>query len=177
MTTTVNSMAAASEWFMHHSTESVICECGACKVRAYTYPEAVTFFSNTVNNEDPAAAVEVPDNELIYLATPYCDPDPAVKELTFNTVNRAAVQIMNEGHHVFSPISMSHPIALAGELPGDWSYWESFDRVMLAACTKIIVLMLPGWALSVGVTAEIKIALEMGILIEYLDPSDITVRA
>lgn len=110
--------------------------------------------------------------ELIYLACPYTHKDHAVMVSRFEAVNKVAAKLMAEGKYVFSPISHTHPIAEAsnGQLPRGWDYWEGYDRVMLAACSRIIVLRLPGWEISTGVQAEIKIGQEMGIPVEYIDP-------
>jgi len=107
-------------------------------------------------------------NELIYLATPYSDDDPEIRKQRFLIVNVVAAKLMAAGDHVFSPISHTHPIALAGDLPKGWDYWEKYDRIMLAACTKLIVVCQDGWSKSTGVTAEVKIAHEMGIPVEYM---------
>lgn len=106
---------------------------------------------------------------MIYLACPYNHPDPAVKQQRFEAVNRAAARLMHDGAAIFSPISHTHPIALAGELPGGWDYWERYDREMLGMCAALYVLMLDGWEQSVGVTAEINIARELGLPITYLE--------
>jgi hypothetical protein len=108
--------------------------------------------------------------KLIYLACPYSHKDPAVKVQRFEAVNKVAAKLMAEGNYIFSPISHTHPIALAGSLPGGWDYWEGYDRTIIACCCKIIVLRLPGWELSTGVQAEIKIGQELGIPVEYIDP-------
>ena len=107
-------------------------------------------------------------SELIYLATPYSHPDPAVREKRFKAVNRVAAQLMGQGKFVYSPISHTHPIALAGDLPKGWDFWDKYCRVMLERCTAMVVLMQEGWKESVGVTNEIKIAKELGIPIIYL---------
>ncbi len=107
---------------------------------------------------------------LIYLATPYSDPDPKVRQRRFDVVNRVAADLMRDGDHIFSPISHTHPIALAGDLPKGWEFWQGYDRAILAACSKMIVLMQSGWRESVGVSAEIRLAEEMGLPIEYIDP-------
>ena len=106
---------------------------------------------------------------LIYLAVPYSHPDIEVREERFGAVNRAAAKLMEQGLHVFSPISHSHPISIEGNLPTNWEYWEAYDRVFLNASNKLIVLMLDGWDKSVGVSGEIEIAKELGIEIEYID--------
>ena len=106
---------------------------------------------------------------MIYLASPYSDPDPKVQQLRFEQVCRVAAALMNGGTVVFSPIAHSHPIALAGGLPGDFTYWEEFDRAMLSVCKCLIVLKLPGWEQSKGIKAEMAIMREMGKPISFLD--------
>lgn len=107
---------------------------------------------------------------LVYLATPYSHDDPAVRHARFDAVNRMAAFLMREGHHIFSPISHTHPIAEAGDLPRDWNYWQSYDRAILRACSAMIVFTQEGWQSSRGVTAEIAIARELGIPVEYIGP-------
>ena len=107
---------------------------------------------------------------MIYLATPYSDVDPEVRKERFQTVNRVAAKLIQGGHHVFSPISHTHPIALEGDLPLGWDYWEEYDRKMLSVCSEMFVVRLPGWEESTGVRAEMDIAKEMGIPVRYLDP-------
>ena len=75
-----------------------------------------------------------------------------------------------EGLNVFSPITHSHPLYDLG-MRGDWDFWKRIDVEYLRLSEKIVVLMLPGWLESKGVTAEIKLAKEMGIPVEYLQPS------
>jgi hypothetical protein len=105
---------------------------------------------------------------LVYLACPYSDPDPAICELRFEQVNSAAAVMMRVGLHVFSPISHCHPIAKVGALPLGWDYWESYDRAILKTCAALVVLMLPGWDKSTGVTGEIRIAKELDLPIFYV---------
>jgi hypothetical protein len=107
---------------------------------------------------------------LTYLACPYSHPDRKVRLARFNAVNVAAGQLMRQGHLVFSPISHTHPIAEAGGLPLGWEFWAAFDRAYLEASRELIVLRLDGWRESVGVTAELAIAAELGIPVSYIDP-------
>lgn len=104
---------------------------------------------------------------MIYLASPYSHPDAAVREIRFLKACRAAAQLMNKGHLIFSPIAHSHPIALCG-LPLDFAYWERFNREMLTFCESMMVLMLDGWQLSTGVQAEIRIMRGLDRPINYL---------
>lgn len=108
-------------------------------------------------------------HELAYLAVPYQHFDKRVMVDRFHRVNDVAAQLMREGRYIFSPISHTHPIAESGALPRGWDYWGEYDRIILSCCTTLIVLRLPGWERSVGVQAEIAIAKELGLNIEYLD--------
>ena len=51
-----------------------------------------------------------------------------------------------------------------------WTFWERFDREFLEIAERMIVLKLDGWNESTGVQAEIRIAAEMGIPIEFMEP-------
>ena len=107
---------------------------------------------------------------IVYLACPYSHELPSYREARFHAANQAAAKLMAQGVVVFSPISHAHPIALAGDLPKGWEFWERYDRAVLSCCCKVVVLRLPGWEKSTGVRAEIKIAEEMGIPVEYMEP-------
>jgi hypothetical protein len=106
---------------------------------------------------------------LTYLACPYSHDDRSVRIARFEAANRAAGKLMREGHHVFSPISHTHPIAEACDLPKGWEFWEAFDRAYLAHSWRVVVLMLEGWRESKGVTAELRIAAEQGLPVEYIE--------
>ena len=108
---------------------------------------------------------------LVYLASPYSDPDPAVREQRFQAVCRAAAHLMRRGVLVFSPIAHTHPIALCG-LPGGWEFWQKYDRVVLEACKAVAVLMLDGWDASKGIWGEVEIAGRLGLPVVYLDPGE-----
>lgn len=94
---------------------------------------------------------------MLYLASPYSDPDPSVREARYRAACRAAAELIRHGVPVFSPIAYSHPLAAFG-LPGDWAFWASFDRAFIEACSEVRVLALPGWRESRGVRAELRIA-------------------
>lgn len=106
--------------------------------------------------------------KLTYLASPYTHESSRVRQNRYEAVCRVAGRLMRDGHLIFSPIAHSHAIAEMCELPTDWHFWQEHDHAMLSACEKLIVLQLPGWDLSVGVRAEIKIAEELGIPVEYM---------
>lgn len=98
----------------------------------------------------------------VYLAVPYSHEDPKVRELRFNVVNQVAARLIQLGVHVYSPISHTHPIALSGDLPKTWDFWEEYDRLFLEWADELYVVPLAGWEESKGVQAEMKIAKELG---------------
>ena len=115
---------------------------------------------------------------LVYLAVPYTHAEMEVQEARFHAVNKCAADMMRRGIHVFSPISHTHPIATDSDfpLPADWEYWNEYDFAMLKCCSKIAILQLEGWEISKGVTAEIALAKQLGIPIEYIPAGDYQVN-
>jgi hypothetical protein len=106
---------------------------------------------------------------MTYLASPYSHPDPAIRDARFQAACRAAATLMRAGHHVFSPIAHSHPIAAYG-LPTEWAFWEAQMRYHLETSAQVVVLTLDGWRESVGIAAEVRIASELGEPVRYLSP-------
>ncbi len=107
---------------------------------------------------------------MIYLASPYSDPDPEIRGKRFYEACRYAAEIMRKGLVVFSPIAHTHQIAMAGNLPYEWDYWREVDTAFLERCNLVVVFTLDGWDTSTGVQAEIEIAEELGIPVEYHTP-------
>ena len=110
---------------------------------------------------------------IIYLASPYSAPDPAVRAARFRAACHATAELMRAGHVVLSPIVLTHPLTAFG-LPTDWSYWERCDREFLRCCDEVVVLTLERWEQSVGVQAEIRLAAELAKPVSFLDPENLT---
>jgi len=107
---------------------------------------------------------------LTYLACPYSSTDPKLKESRCREADRVTAHLIaTQGWNVFSPITHSHPLALCG-LQGSWEFWQRIDIEYLLISERVVVLCLPGWRESVGVTAELDIAKQLGIPIIYMDP-------
>lgn len=106
---------------------------------------------------------------LVYLACPYSHPELSVREDRFNKVNEITAKLTNSGLSVFSPISMTHPLATKHSLPGDWEFWKKFDTDFISCANTLYVLTIDGWEKSTGVQAEIVIARNQRIPIIYLN--------
>ena len=108
---------------------------------------------------------------MIYLASPYSSPDPAVREARFKAACQAAAGLLLYGKLVFSPIAHSHPLTAYG-LGGGFEDWCTWNTWFISRCEELWVLMLDGWKESTGVTAETAIARALGKPTYYVEPSD-----
>lgn len=109
---------------------------------------------------------------MIYLASPYSDPDPLVREQRYLAACKATAALMRDGELVFSPIAHSHHVAdyLPSDVRMDFDFWQRQDREVLRHCDRLAVLLLEGWDKSKGVTAEIHLAQRLGLRVEYVAP-------
>ena len=103
----------------------------------------------------------------IYLAIPYT----GYEELSFEIANKVAAEFLKEGYFVFSPISMSHPIAQTGVLDGSWDTWMELDMEFIRWCDEVHVINFNDDAVknSTGVQDELKYAKEIGKEIKFIE--------
>lgn len=106
---------------------------------------------------------------MIYLASPYSHKDPGVVWERYRAVAKYTAKCLREGEIIFSPIVYCHQLAVQYGLPSEWGFWEKVDSEFISRCVELRVYMLHGWIHSRGVTAEIKIAEELGIKITYAE--------
>lgn len=111
--------------------------------------------------------------KLIYLASPYTHPDPAVVRQRVAQVQIATANAIFQGNLVFSPIVHSDPIKdLVHFDPhntsGEMSEWMEYDKAFIENCDELWVLMLDGWQESKGVITEIAHAIANGIPRRYV---------
>ena len=108
----------------------------------------------------------------IYLATPYSHKHDWVMQYRFEVINTVAAKLMLQGYHVFSPISHTHPIAHAGDLPKGFDFWKEYDLAFIEWCDEVWVFTADGWKESVGVNTEILIAELMSKPVRYKTPEE-----
>jgi len=109
-------------------------------------------------------------SNIEYLAIPYLHDDEEVMEFRAQVSDIIFADLSNQGRYLYAPISSCHHIANKYKLPRDWKFWAGLDEEFVSICKKLLVITLPGWKESTGVTAEISIADREGIPIEYIDP-------
>lgn len=113
--------------------------------------------------------INVEKTQLIYLASPYSNPDDIIRILNYQNISKVAAQLISEGHVVFSPISYGHHLLKFKDMPTDWGFWNNFCVTFLLKCDKLIVCKMRGWDKSIGVQAEIDIANKNNIPVEFID--------
>lgn len=104
---------------------------------------------------------------MIYLASPYTHPEPAVMQRRFEQVRHVTALLLCANNHVYSPIVHCHPIAIAHQLPRDFAFWNQYNLHMLSLAERLWVLQLPCWGASTGVAAEIAHAQSLSLPISY----------
>lgn len=107
---------------------------------------------------------------IVYLASPYTHSDKTVMALRCQQVQRVCAELARRHINVFSPIAHWHPISVVHNLPHEFLFWEELDRKMIRALDEFWILTLDGWTESVGVKAEIRIAIAAYKKIQLLDP-------
>lgn len=108
-------------------------------------------------------------HSLSYLAAPYTHKDPKILKARVHAINKVAGLLIAGGTAVYSPISMTHPIAEQAGNHFDHDFWLQLDEAFLERADELIVLMLPGYHVSLGVLWEIDWCKRRGMAIKYLD--------
>ncbi len=107
--------------------------------------------------------------KLVYIASPYSNPDPRVRHENYLIVTKIAADLVSRGSVAISPITYGHVLLEHASMPTDWEFWENFCTTLLSKCEKMIVCnSMVDWDKSRGVAAEIEFAKQNGIEIEYL---------
>lgn len=120
----------------------------------------------------PFTSPELQMGDNVYLSTPYSHPDEKIRRRRFETVNRAAFDLMRRGYTVFSPISHSHVIAGSVGERMDHEFWMAQDLPYLTEgwADALVLITAGGWRESTGVAEELKKAKENGINAYQYDP-------
>jgi hypothetical protein len=97
-------------------------------------------------------------DKLYYLASPYTHKDQEVMNERFEKVNYFATYLLKQyGINCIEPICTGH-VKVQYDLPIDFEFWSTRDKMFIDHCRGLIVYCLPGWETSKGVTSEIEYA-------------------
>jgi hypothetical protein len=104
---------------------------------------------------------------MIYLATPYSDPEPKMREMRYRCACLLAARLTFDGHVVFSPIVHGHAMERVSGLELSRGEWMRIDSEFLRRSDLLLVAKMPGWDASLGVRQEIGMARAFEIPVEY----------
>jgi hypothetical protein len=104
---------------------------------------------------------------MIYLASPYSHPDPAVQEERYREALRGVHYYAKQGLVVYSPIVHWHNVAKEFDLPGDAGFWAAQNQAMLEKANQLIVLNSEGWKESKGLEQELIWAEMLGLPVSF----------
>lgn len=102
---------------------------------------------------------------MIYLATPYSDPDLNVRNWRYNRAREALFHLWDQQAPAVCPVVLGHIYEQrqrGGARDQPHEFWMVMARAQLVACTHVYVLTLPGWDQSRGVREEVLMAHGLG---------------
>lgn len=103
-----------------------------------------------------------------YVASPYSDPDPAVRHRRFREAVTFITWAALRKIVVFSPVVHWHESG-AG-LPYDFQYWAELNDPMIERSDGIYILKTQGWDTSLGIAHERRLAFLKKLPIRFAQP-------
>lgn len=96
------------------------------------------------------------DKGYWYMATPY-STYPSGIDRAFIDAAIAAGEFIKHGINVYSPITHTHPIAVNSNMdPYSHDIWMPLDEQMMENAHGLIVLKMPNWQASKGISMEVE---------------------
>lgn len=132
--------------------------------------------STTITDAEMRPSTRLWNNGFIYVASPYSNPDPDVMKGRYLQVLDYVVSCVARREVVFSPIVHGHAVHMRSKkhatpsIENDHDFWLPYDVAFLRCCSLVRVLKIDGWRESLGVKTEWKMAKELGIPRELVDP-------
>ncbi|MCK9604059.1 MAG: DUF1937 family protein [Candidatus Omnitrophica bacterium] len=102
---------------------------------------------------------------LIYLASPFSDPTPQVREERFHLAAAAMGRLIAAGFFIISPVVATYPLA-----GGRWEFevWSRWCLSLVDRSDLLWILPLNGWRESVGIRAEVALARRINVPVRIL---------
>ncbi len=108
--------------------------------------------------------------DVYYLASPYSHKDAYVRHLRYETIDMVAAKLFLKDFILIEPIGSCHSKSLKYDMPTGYKFWQTRDRKMIEISDAVLVITLPGWKESTGVTDEIEYAESLGRPVYYVNP-------
>lgn len=108
---------------------------------------------------------------MLYLASPYSDPDPHIRKARYVGVMKIAHALQtasgHEHHLIYSPIMHFHPMCLHHDMPTGADFWWNINKHAMDVSSQLVVACMSGWDESVGVALEIAYAKSINMPVAY----------
>ena len=117
------------------------------------------------------STLDVLDGKLVYLAMPYSHRDPevvAARMEAFTDMDRALIRA---GVNTVSPLYKHFAIEDSPDIGTDWEYWSGYSAELMKRCDAVVIIKLPGWEGSTGVSDEIDLAVALKIPVYVISSS------
>lgn len=120
----------------------------------------------------------VKDQGYFYLATPYSKWAHGLEDANV-VAQKLAARLMEHRVPVFCPIAHTHGIAqyVTQVDKRDFDFWLGADKPLVDAAYGVLVVDLPGWRKSRGITQEISWARATNKPLYLMDPGTLRFRA
>jgi hypothetical protein len=108
-----------------------------------------------------------------YVASPYSRYPLGIVHAHAEICRQTAL-LVKAGIPAFSPIAMTHPIAIEGDIdPFDHNIWLEADRTFMEAAKGLIVCKMQGWEESYGIGVEIESFERQGKPVYWMEPGEL----
>ena len=95
-------------------------------------------------------------HEYWYVGTPYTKYEEGL-DAAFRHACLACAQLIKMGYKVYCPIAHTHPVAIHGGInPRAHGIWMPNDEPLMFYAKGLIVVQMPGWDMSYGLSEEIE---------------------
>jgi hypothetical protein len=108
-------------------------------------------------------------SKLYYFASPYSHDNTFVRQARYEATIYIASELTKLGFRLLEPIAMCHEQSNRHNMPSGYDFWQTRDRGFIDVCDAVLVLTLPGWKKSKGVTDEIAYAKKHGLTVHKID--------
>ncbi len=110
---------------------------------------------------------------LYYIASPFTKFH-AGQEAAYRLACEQTALLIQAGVPVISPIAATYGAAIHGNIdPLDIAFWIAADAPLMQACSGLIMLQAPGWALSEGMRIEREAFQAAGKPIVWMTPGTV----
>jgi hypothetical protein len=115
---------------------------------------------------------------IVFVATAYSHPDPAVTEQRKKTVSDVCSDLVNKGIHAVSPVIYGLALYESGKFKDTtWNTWSDFCTALLLKCDAVYVIKGDGWDKSLGVAGEILVARTKNVPVFFIDPLTLEIES